>query len=399
MTHPRRVDEGPLSIAFLGDPGSVHLRRWAGHFAARGHAIAILVPDRTIVAPGLPDGVTVHRFHAGPRGRARPLGAVVVARSLRRTLRRLDPDVLHVHHLTTHGWRAWLSGFRPYIVTVWGSDVLLAPHESPKARLLARIGLRGAALVTGGSHHLVSAAIAAGARPSRTRYVHFGVDIERFSVRPAPAALRSRLGLEGRRVVFSPRTIGRLYRQDVVLEASARLPDDVVLMMTRHLAKPAELAMIEARAAELGLGRRLVLLPSVPHAEMPDHYALADVVVSVPASDGGPNTVVEALASGRPIVASDLPPNREWLADLDPEALVPVGDVDATETALRRILERPDEERTERAAEARRRVEATADQRRTMAEMERLYRQVAAHGRVTQEEAPDPGGAAPSRSP
>jgi glycosyltransferase involved in cell wall biosynthesis len=397
MTARRSADQAPLSIAFLGDPASVHLRRWASHFAERGHAISLLLPSGVAVAPELPASIAIHRFDTGPGGWARPFGAAVIARSLRRTLGRLEPDVLHVHYLTTHGWRAWLSGFRPYVVTVWGSDVLIAPDESPKARLLAAVGLRGAALVTGGSRHLVSAAIAAGARPSRTRYVHFGVDIERFSVRPSPEALRARLGVEGRRVIFSPRTIGPLYRQDVVLEAAARLPTDTVLLMTRHLAVPAELARIEARAAELGLGPRLLVLPSVPHPEMPDHYALADVVVSIPASDGGPNTVVEALASGRPIVASDLPPNREWLADLDPEALVPVGDVEATTAALRRVLDRPEEERTRRAAEARHRVEALADQRRAMDEMERLYRQVAASGRPLPHDDGDRDG--PTRGP
>ena len=86
---------------------------------------------------------------------------------------------------------------------------------------------------------------------------------------------------------------------------------------------------------------------------MPDLYRLADVVVSIPASDGGPVTVAEALAVGRPVVATDLPSVREWLAELDPEALVPVDDVAATAAAVETVLSRGPDERHERAARGR----------------------------------------------
>jgi glycosyltransferase involved in cell wall biosynthesis len=370
-----------VSIAYLGDANSVHLRRWAGWFAARGHRVTLLVSNRAVVEPGLPAGVEVERFELGMAYRIRPVRSLASRRQLREVLARIGPDVLHAHYVTVNGWRAWLSGFHPYAVTVWGSDLLVTARSSRKAGLVARLALRNADLVTGGSQTLVRAAIEFGARPERTHLIHHGVEVDRFSPGDAPAALRGRLGLTGRRVIFSPRAIKPLYHQRTVLEALAGLPPDVALLMTRQLADPAELAALEGRAAELGLTDRLIAVPRVEEHELPDLYRLADVVVSVPSSDGGPTTLVEALASGRPVVASDLPAVREWLDELGPGTLVPVGDVEATSRAIRLVLERGPEERERRARVGRQAVLERADRNRTMGQMEALYLELARKGR------------------
>jgi glycosyltransferase involved in cell wall biosynthesis len=379
-----RLAPGPqagehLSIALLGDPNSVHTRRWAAYFAGLGHRLSLLVPEDLELGPGLPEGIEVVRFIHFRHRKSRLLGALDARRSLRKALRLVDADVLHAHYVTVNAWHAWMSGFHPYAVTAWGTDVLVTARSSKLGRLYAHTALRAADLVTGGSKELVRAAIAAGARPARTEYVHFGVDTDRF--RPGEALeLRNRLGLGPGRVLLSPRVLAPNYNQTVVVEALAGLPGDVVLVMTDFLARPDELANVRARADALGVADALRIVPAVSETELPDLYRLADVVVSVPSSDGGPNTVVETLASGRPIVASDLPANREWLAELDPEALVPVGDASATAAAISAVLDRSSQDRAQRAVRGRTAVEQRAGQRTSMARMENLYRELAARG-------------------
>ncbi len=339
------------------------------------------MPADKVVDPGLPPAISVERLPPFSQGRARPLGALETRRSLARQLRRLDPDVLHAHYVTGNAWRAWLSAFHPYVVTVWGSDVLGMSRQSWRRRMYARLALRAADIVTGGSADLVRAAVAAGARPERTRYIHFGVDTGRFSPGPEPAALRARLGLGGRRVLLSNRLIAPVYRQGVVVQVLARLPTDVVAVMTAYRAQPDEVARIRGLADRLGVADRLRIVDALDESELPDLYRLADAVVSIPASDGGPITVAEALAVGRPIVATDLPSLQEWLAELDPAALVPVDDVAATVAAVTTMLSRGQEERQERAVRGRAAVTERADWRTNMERMETLYRELAASRR------------------
>jgi glycosyltransferase involved in cell wall biosynthesis len=368
----------PLRLAFLGDPNSRHTRRWIGSFLDRGHEVHLMVPAHDTVNVELDPRILVHRFTAWPKIPIRGVGSVATALSLRRSLAEVRPDVLHAHSLNRYGVAARLSGFHPYVVTVWGSDVLIVLKTSRLRRIQGGLALHGADLVTGGSDHLIRAAIAAGARRDRTRFVHFGVDTLRFAPGPYPAFLAARLGVDGRRVLLSNRTIAPLYRHGVVLEAVTRLPSDVVVIMTRHAARPAELAAIERHARDLGLADRVRIVDEISDEEMPDLYRLADVVVSVPASDGGPTTIVEALAVGRPVVATDLPSVREWLGELDAEAMVPVDDVPATAEAILRVLTRDPDAWADHARQGRAAVAERADQLRSMGAMEAFYRELAA---------------------
>ena len=363
-----------VRLALLGDPNSIHVRRWAIFFAERGHQVTLLVPAGLSVDPGLPASIALESFRRfNPRSIFAPFSFLRSRRSVRKAVGRVKPDILNAHFLTIHGWNAWMSGFHPYAVTLWGSDIYIGPRKWRAVRMMARLTLRAADLVMADSADLKRGAEELGSRPQRTELIGWGVDLDRFSGGPAPAELRSRLGLDGRRVVFSPRAIMPLYRQGVVLEALAQLPPDVAVVMSRQNSDPAEVAAVQSRAASLGIADRVVIVAGIPHAEMPDFLRLADVVVSVPVSDSTSVTLLEALACERQVVAADLPSVREWLADLDPESMVPSDDAAATATALSRALGRSVAERSAIGLRGRAVVRDRADQAASLGNVERLY--------------------------
>jgi glycosyltransferase involved in cell wall biosynthesis len=378
------MSDDRLSLAFLGDPNSIHVRRWVSFFAERGHAVTLIVPAGVQVEPGLTPSIRLERFRGfDALSASAPLALLRSARSVRRAVARVQPDIVNAHFLTVHGWLAWLSGFHPYAVTLWGSDIYVGPRRWRAVRILARLSLRSADLVMGDSEDLLLAAQKLSAPRDRTELIGWGVDTTRFSGGEAPAELRSRLGLEGRRVVFSPRAINRLYRQNVVLGALAQLPADVAVVMSRYNADAPEVEAIERQAASLGLSDRLVIVDGIAHAEMPDFLRLADVVVSVPVSDATSVTILEALACERQVVAADLPSVREWLEELDPASMVPVDDVSATAQALARALERTPAERVAIGGRGRAIVRERADQTVSLGNVERLYRQLKSRSRST----------------
>lgn len=363
-----------LKLALLGDPNSIHLRRWAAFFAERGHAVTLLVPADVEVDPGLPPSIAFESFRRfNPLSLLAPVGFLRARRSVRQAVARVAPDVLNAHFLTIHGWHAWMAGFHPYAVTLWGSDIYVGPRKWWAVRLMARLTLRSADLVMADSEDLVRGAVALDSKPDRTELIGWGVDLDRFSGGRAPSELRTRLGLDGKRVVLSPRAIRPLYRQGVVVEALAQLPADVVAVLSLQHSDAAEVEAIKRRAAALGVEGRLMLLPEIAHAEMPDMLRLADVVVSVPESDSTSVALLEAMACERQVVAADLPSVREWLGELDPDSLVPVDDEKATAEALARALARSAAERAEVGRRGREIVRARADQKASLGNVERLY--------------------------
>lgn len=369
-----------LRIAFWADPNETHTRRWAGWFAARGHDVVLIVSPEVEVRPGLPEGISVRVWPPYGGGPLKPLRYVAARRVMRRLVAEIDPDVTHAHYLSSYSWLAWLSGFRPYGITTWGSDIYYDLTLSRRYSTFGRLALRGAAFVTADSRDLLRATVAAGARPERAALVQWGVEVARFDTPPDPA-LRTSLGLDGRRVLFSPRTIMPLYNHEVVLRALRRLPPDVHLLMSARAAYPDELARVEGLIAELDLGDRVTILPGIAYPDMAQHHLLADAVVSVPNTDGTPVTMWEAMAAGVPMVASDIPSLREWLGALTPDLLVPIGDVDRTVTAISTVLDMPAGERASLSARLRAFAAERGDHDRNMAAMEEIYRS-AARGRV-----------------
>ena len=359
-----------LVLAYLGDPYSIHTVRWLGSFARRGHDVHLIRANDRPLSPDLDERITLHPFPAPSRYRVRFSGTIQARRRLHRLLMDIGADVLHAHYLTGYGWLARLSGFRPFVVTVWGSDVFVTARDSPVARVWAWAALRGASLVTADSTDLAEAAIDLGARRQRVRIIQFGVETSRFTPGPASAELRQRLGLGPTRIIFGPRSITPIYHTLTAVEAMPQLPDDVSLVLTATNAEAPYLDAVRDRIRSLQLEDRVRIVAGIEHAEMVDYYRLADVVVSIPQSDGTPVSVLEAMSCGRTVVATDLPSVREWLAPVTPGLLVPAGDEAATAAAIVRALELDDDQIGPRLREI---VIDRADHERNMTEMEGEY--------------------------
>lgn len=363
----------PLRLVFVANPTHVLVERWVNFLAGRGHEVTVLdgfdFPDPR----GLDEGVRVVRYDA--RGPIRlPLAPTLHARrTLRRLLARIEPDVVHGHALKRYGWQVGVAGWHPYVISTWGSDVLLPP-AGPQARFWNRWTMSRADLVTAVSPYMRDAAIRAGARAERVALVHFGVDTRRFA--PAPGGLDERRGAP---LVFSPRAIKPIYNHETILAAFARLSGDARIVMTGRNADPAHRDALERRMSELGIRDRVEIVDDVPDDAMLTLYRTATVVVSAPTSDSFPISLLEAMACGTPVVAGDLPAVRAGLEDVVPDWIVPTRDVDAVAAALRRAIELSPAERAALGATLRGRA-LESDYETNMLRMEELYRSLAARG-------------------
>jgi hypothetical protein len=63
---------------------------------------------------------------------------VSLVSELKTACRKFDPDLMHAHYATSYGLLAALSGFKPYLISVWGSDVF----DFPKAFFFASTNLK-----------------------------------------------------------------------------------------------------------------------------------------------------------------------------------------------------------------------------------------------------------------
>jgi glycosyltransferase involved in cell wall biosynthesis len=299
-------------ILFIGDAASPLFRERVDPFLDRVEGLVLSLrapadgwPHRraglvVLPRPSIPAAARRLRLHT--------LDLVVEVHDVVR--RRFRPDLVHVHYLEPIVALA-LSTVRgpPIVATPMGGDLL--EEQIPRGPILdrcLRTLLRRAALVTVKSDFLRRAAIERGARPERTVEVNWGVDVASFRPR-AESAARERLGLpRSGAIVASPRQLRPLYNHAAVIDAAAALRRGggpaARLVFARMDEDPAHRASLEERARERGV--ETLFLPPLPRERVPDLLAASDVVASLAASDGLPQTVVESIACGRPVVALDL---------------------------------------------------------------------------------------------
>lgn len=365
-----------MRVGFTGNTESPIFRAWVYEMRARGI-------DAVAIGPEHPswDIAWAPIILRPPRVRGLGLGRRDIARQVVAACRDHGIDVLHSHEARRHAFWARSSGFRPRVVSCWGSDVLRLGETPLGHRVGVRMALRSADAVLAGSQVLLEAAVAAGARRSRCRLIGWGVDLDVYRRMPeSRARIRAEWGFEDRVVVVSTRQHKPLYRIPLIIEGFAQALQERSDLALVVVGDGPETARAKSRAEELGVSEAVRFVGAVPHDSwpaMPDVLSGGDLYVSVPETDGGPLSVLEAMACELPVVASDIPAMREWIDGEGTGVLVQPTDA----AVAAGILEARDSAEPMGSA-ARRYVENRHDRRQEMDAAASLYRSLLAGEQV-----------------
>ncbi|WP_299952272.1 glycosyltransferase [uncultured Modestobacter sp.] len=253
-----------------------------------------------------------------------------------RAVREIRPDVVHVHWIIPQGLMALVAARRvPWLVTTLGGD-LYALTAGP-LRLLKQMVLRRAAGVTVMNGEMRDLVIGMGVPPDRVQVLPMGVDLARLDT----AAGAGEGGPVPGRLVF----VGRLVEKKglaVLLSALHELPPDLDWSLDVVGDGPLR-AELERQARPLGARVRFSGQQSAATLARTLRGAEVAVFPSVRArsgdQDGLPVAMLEAMAAGAAIVASDLPGMAEALHGEEPAGLVvEPGDTGALAASLIRVL-------------------------------------------------------------
>lgn len=312
-----------MRIAYLSIGGHIHTERWLSYFVERGHDVHLITTD-----PVPLEGVTVHELKTGIPWK--PLHYGVGILRLRQILSRIKPDLLHTHFLQGFGYWSVFAGMKPMIITVWGDDVYKAPYMSKVRNWLSRRAVKMADAITGDSEDILTEVERLGAEREKLHLVLWGVNFERFRPNDG-SAFRSKWDIpEKAPLVLSTRSFSRdYYNIDVILEMVPRLVERVPGAVVVFAAYDGEGKDLIKRAAELGIEDSVRFVGRISHDFLPQAYGAADVYLTVPSLDATAVSLLEAMACGNAIIASDLPSNREWISDGINGFIVTPRDIDA----------------------------------------------------------------------
>jgi glycosyltransferase involved in cell wall biosynthesis len=151
-----------------------------------------------------------------------------------------------------------------------------------------------------------------------------GVDAQLF--RPDDPSKRRELGLDGRHVVLSVGRFVPIKNMALLVDAAARLRQSVPALHVLLVGEGPEQQTLRRQVARLGLGGAVTFAGYVPQEHMAQYYRAADVFALASEFDNSPNVVLEAMACGLPVVATDVGGISEYVVAGRGGTLVARGD-------------------------------------------------------------------------
>ncbi len=309
----------------------------------------------------------------------------------RRCMTEIKPMMVHAHGLDKETlWCAKAGLAAPLVISVWGYlNALL--DEPPKAldQATERIVSAAQALIVE-SPALASAVRRRYPAGPRVLTIPLGINVLHFHGDNARQRAQWRHNLRIADDVFvllSARGWGRIYQHDLIVRAFAlarpRFRPPVLLAFTlmgrNSQSGEAEHCYREVmqQAQSLGLMDALRVLPNLRHDMMPGLYAMTDAVISYPASDAFPSTLMEAAACQRPIVTARLPSYADTFVEFS-SGLVEHGQVEQLADALVEVVNQPPAARQAQLQQTRDWVVEHYDERRLKADLLALYAELVA---------------------
>jgi glycosyltransferase involved in cell wall biosynthesis len=235
---------------------------------------------------------------------------------IRKHVKRMKPQVVHGHYMTSGGFFSRWSGHRPVVTSVWGSDIYLDPKRLGQ-RMLVKSAIRGSDVVTGDSDHILQT-VKLYDSSVRTHKFLFGVDTDLFVPKPE---------LKPKVFTFlSGRSSYPIYNPILIVEAFELLDGADSRLLIQRSKKP--YPELENAVAQSSARDRIEWYPVGKHSEMPNLFNRAHVTISIPDSDSSSAVMMESMSCGVPVIASNIPANDEWdgfgvfmLKNDSPEAL------------------------------------------------------------------------------
>ena len=259
-------------------------------------------------------------------------------------------DAIDAHYFFPDGVAAALLArwFRlPLVITARGSDInQIAHHPVARRAIVWAIGVADRIVTV--SRALRDGMIALGADADRTVVLRNGVDAVRFQ--PVDRAVaRRRYQLDGSRKTIV--AVGRLHPLkgfDLIIDAIATMPDAQLLIA----GSGGEHDALVAHASALGMADRVRLVGQQAQHDLATLYSCADALVLASSSEGWPNVLLEAMACGTPVVATNVGGTAEIVTAPEAGVLIEQRTAAAIAAGLRTVFAAPpDRAATRRFAE------------------------------------------------
>lgn len=331
-----------MKIFILSDAGSIHTKRWVKSLSENGCEIFLFgLLDTDLSFYDKMPNVTVYcynfTFNKSSIAYKWVMSKALYFKALpkiKQKIKEFNPDILHAHYASSFGLLGAMTGFHPYVVSVWGSDVYDYPNAGLIYRKLLEFTLKRADKILSTSH--VMAKETGKYTDKEIGITPFGVDTDLF--RPIFDQQPTDVF-----VVGNVKTLSSTYGIDVLIKAFARVVEKnpSVPLLLKIVGKGPQEAELKRLAADLGVADKVEFLGFIQNDRLPEFYNSMSVSVSLSLRESFGVVAVEAMSCECPVVVSDADGFTEVVEEGATGFIVPKQNDEAAAEAIQRFIDQP----------------------------------------------------------
>jgi glycosyltransferase involved in cell wall biosynthesis len=360
-----------MKLCFLANANSIHSYRWIKYFADKGHEIHWISLQKNEFG-----NLKNVKFYLLKQYPTKFLDIILNAIPVKKLIKKIKPDILHAHYAGVNGILAALSGFHPFVLTAWGSDILVA-GKNFLTKPLIKLALKRADLITCDAEHMKETMMKLGVNPEKIKIIYFGVDTKKFCPGPKDKELIKKLGIENCPVVISLRNLEPIYDVETLIRAIPFVLKGIPSVKFIIAGKGSEEEKLKNLAKELRISESVRFVGFIPNDELPKYLRTVDVYVSTSLSDAGISaSTAEAMACGLPVIITKTGENEKWVKDGEGGYLIPIKNPEILAKKIIYLIK--NEKLTKEFGKVNRTtIEEKNNYYKEMEKMEKLYEEIA----------------------
>ena len=337
-----------MRICYLSDIRSEHTQKWCKYFSEQGYEVHVIS-----LRSGEFKGVKVHSLDVedGTEHKNKLTGKLAYIKkikNIRNIINEIKPDILHAHYASSYGLLGALMNYHPFIISMWGSDILLFPKNGPIQKQIIKYNLKKADYIFSTSEYMIKEAKLY--TNKEIEHTPFGIDLEIFNSSKINKALNNKeinLGI----VKALKEVYGIKYLIEAVKEVKVQNPEyKITLNILGEGPQKEEL---------ISLAEKLNILDSIKFYNkrdlrgVADFYRNIDIGVYPSLSESFGVTVLEAQAMGVPVIVSDIDAFKETTIPNETSLICKKKDSESIVKAINKLIKDKNkyEEMSEKAKE------------------------------------------------
>jgi L-malate glycosyltransferase len=312
-----------MKVVLLSPGKSSHTHKWAKYYQEQGIDVTVVTfkdhySEKN--AEEIPT-ITLPKFLPGK------LSYILSIFALRKILNQLKPDVLHAHFASSYGLVGAFTNYKPFFVSVWGTDIYQFPQKSSLNRKLIEFTLSKADVICSTSEIM---AVETGKYVNKPIEVTpFGVDLSLFYPQAHEPRTNFKIGIAkgledkyGFRDLFTAfATLNKQLTIELIIIGDGPMFEEY-----------------QKICETLGIAQNTTFVGRVQNTEVPNYIRDLDLVVLPSYEDSFGVTAVEAMACGVPVVAYDADGLKEVILNQKTGIVVPKGQIEELADTIKKLL-------------------------------------------------------------